>query len=234
MSPDVELELRRLGGVDGTINLLRQPAVGESSDTYAGRVELGAALLACKIGLGDAHTKCGATSAISSGSGVDGRGCQPQLVDSSAVATLRESWEPRALTAAINALLQGGRDVVGTRARCACVVYTPTRGWRPRYIAAHRSPAVPRSPSQYLLESWNCATSRCLALHAGLDVHACVCKYPSPCRICSSGGCSPKARSILLKVVVALGSRVPEAGVTSLLFDVLCDDIACSDTESES
>lgn len=108
MSPDVELELRRLGGVDGTISLLRQPAVGESSGIYAGRVELGAALLACKIGLGNAHIKRGAITSTST-SAVDGRACQQPLVDSNAVTTLRASWEPKALTAVIDALLQGRR-----------------------------------------------------------------------------------------------------------------------------
>lgn len=115
MSADLELELRRLGEINGTINLLRQPAVGESSDVYAGRVELGAALLACKIGLGNNHTKCGTTTSVSWGFAVNARDCQPQLVGSSAVATSRESWEPKALTAVINALLQGRRGMFDTR-----------------------------------------------------------------------------------------------------------------------
>lgn len=113
MSPDVELELRRLGGVDGVIDLLRQPAAGEVIDIYAGRIELGAALLACKTaGLGKAHTKCGVTTSTSSASAVRGRNCQQQPVDSSDVSTLGESWEPRALTAVIGVLLQGTRDVL--------------------------------------------------------------------------------------------------------------------------
>lgn len=115
MSPDVGLELRRLGGVGGAINLLRHPAVDEPRDTYAGRVELGAALLACKIGLGDTRAKCGAITSISSGSRVDAWDCQRPLVDSSAV-TLKESWEPRALAAVINALLQGSTTVLGALA----------------------------------------------------------------------------------------------------------------------
>eukprot|EP00903_Cladosiphon_okamuranus_P005904 g5838.t1 len=151
MSPDLELELRRLGGVDGIIKLFRKPALGESSDIYAERVELGAALLACKIDLGNNHPNCGTTTSVSSGFVVGTWDCQLQLAGSNAAATLRESWEPKALTVVINALLRG------------C--------------------------------------------------------------------CSSKARTMLLKVVAALGSRVPEAGVTTQLFDILSEGIACGDTQ---
>lgn len=122
MSPDVELELRRLGGINGTIKLLRPPATGESSDIYARRVELATALLACKIGLDSALKKCGATTSTSAGLPVDGLGCQQWLMGRSPVNALRESWEPKALTVVIDTLLRGRKCVfVGNRTRCFVV-----------------------------------------------------------------------------------------------------------------
>lgn len=53
---DVRLELRRIGGITGALNLLRSPCRGGAGHTTfdggifaAQRVELGAALLACGI-----------------------------------------------------------------------------------------------------------------------------------------------------------------------------------------
>lgn len=60
---DVELELRRLGGIQGALSLLRQPAVYNSHEVSASRIELGAVILACKIEL-ETRTRCGATSSL--------------------------------------------------------------------------------------------------------------------------------------------------------------------------
>lgn len=113
MSPaavDVDLELRRLGGFSGVFNLLRRRAiaVGESDDVYAGRVELGAALLACRIGLGNPHTIRGAITTPSSYE-VDGRDCQQRQqqqtqVDSSEVKALMATWGSNALAVVLDTL----------------------------------------------------------------------------------------------------------------------------------
>lgn len=49
MDDNMDLELRRLGGDRGLLGLLRTPAESESTDAFAARVELGAALIACRI-----------------------------------------------------------------------------------------------------------------------------------------------------------------------------------------
>lgn len=45
----MDLELRRLGGDRGLLGLLRPPSKSDSNDAFAARVELGAALVACRI-----------------------------------------------------------------------------------------------------------------------------------------------------------------------------------------
>lgn len=129
MSPaaaDVGLELRRIGGIDGAFNLLRRRAVRESDDVYAGRIELGVALLACKIGLGlcEAHTQRGAIKTPSS-SQVDGQDCQQrqrQVDSSSVVEALLPTWGAKALVVVLETLLRGGRDDFGGRTALQCVL----------------------------------------------------------------------------------------------------------------
>ena len=84
---DVELELRRLGGIDGAILLLRRHrppgggggggggGAGIDDEVQARRIELGAALLACVVGLDTAHTPPAAPAAATAGAAVAGCGC---------------------------------------------------------------------------------------------------------------------------------------------------------------
>lgn len=95
---EVDLELRRLGSVGGVLGLLRRRSVDESAHVYAGRIQLGAALLASKLDITPAHTKCGATTSAGGDAGGDEEG--------SAVVA---SWGGRALAAVLDAIVQGGR-----------------------------------------------------------------------------------------------------------------------------
>lgn len=84
---DVEVELRRLGGIDGAISLLRHHRAGTataatSDEVQAGRLELGAALLACAIGLGTATT----TTAAAAVAAVDDDGAAADNAAADAIA----------------------------------------------------------------------------------------------------------------------------------------------------
>lgn len=96
---DLELELRRLGCVDGVLGLLRRRSINESDHVYADRIQLGAALLACKLDLRAAPTKCGATAfaAGRGGAGGDEEG-----------SALTASWGEKALASVLDVVVQGG------------------------------------------------------------------------------------------------------------------------------
>ena len=98
----VELELRRLGGVDGVINLLRKPSAAESDDAFAGRVELGAALLGCKIGVGGVPT-CPLSAAHGRPHDHQQQACSSRT-ERSAV-----PWGLKAFVAVLDVLLKGTR-----------------------------------------------------------------------------------------------------------------------------
>ncbi|CBJ33243.1 hypothetical protein Esi_0448_0002 [Ectocarpus siliculosus] len=99
---DLELELRRLGCVDGVLGLLRRRSINESDHVYADRIQLGAALLACKLDLRAAPTKCGATAIAA------GRGGAGGDEEGSALAA---SWGEEALASVLTLVVQGCRHV---------------------------------------------------------------------------------------------------------------------------
>lgn len=110
LDTDVELEVRRLGGVSGVINLLRERSADESDNAYAGRIELGAALLGCKIGT---HTKRGASDFVASTT--SGRDHDQHIADSSRIEPSMLSWESKGFVAVLDVLVQGTEESVRTR-----------------------------------------------------------------------------------------------------------------------
>lgn len=122
---DIELELRRLGGIDGVLNLLHLSAgLGSAGSCCADRIELGAALLACRIAETRGGKKCGTTTRASSSP------CHPRIegekrassrgpMDGSTTTSMDTSWEPKALVFALDAL-QGVLCVRSASLRPGC------------------------------------------------------------------------------------------------------------------
>ena len=66
MIMNIELELKRLGGYSGLLRLLRGSAELKSSGAFAARVELVAALIACRIVNASSSIRCGGIALVSS------------------------------------------------------------------------------------------------------------------------------------------------------------------------
>lgn len=106
---DVELELRRLGGIDGMLNLFRRPLGRESNGAYADRIEFGTALLSCSIKHYSSKGRSGATRF----SGPNTKAAHEESMKSRAVQTadgptvvMAHEWKSKAL-ALITGALEG-------------------------------------------------------------------------------------------------------------------------------
>lgn len=100
---EVELELRRLGGDGGLLNLLRRSNGVETTIACAGRVELGAALVALKVKDTSRIRICGGTPRSSASYGRDVGERTPRVPIAATMA-----WESKVLLAVVDAL-QGAR-----------------------------------------------------------------------------------------------------------------------------
>lgn len=153
----VDLEVRRLGGVLGVLKLLRPPVGTEPTGFCADRIELGAAILACKVkNIPPEKTYDGSSnmsSMMRSLSNVaeeeEGCGEQELVVRHYQGKETGTPWETRALIAALDAL-QGLRRIhvltdycalydVGCRCRQSyyyCTVYTH-KSWRRNLLLSY-------------------------------------------------------------------------------------------------
>ncbi|CAM9298889.1 unnamed protein product, partial [Scytosiphon promiscuus] len=109
MSPvdDVEIELNRLGGIDAALVLFLRRSAHESNHFYLGRLQLGAALVACKIAkidLRSAPPERGGTR--SKECGVDWRDSRERNAEGRS--TEVSSWGPKCLVLVLEAFARGG------------------------------------------------------------------------------------------------------------------------------
>lgn len=112
---DVDLEVRRLGGVPGLLRLLRPPVGTASSGFCADRIELGAAILACKVNnIPPEKRRCGASNVLPMRPlGNAAEDCGKQGLFSRHYrggGGAGTPWETRVLIAALDAL-QGARRI---------------------------------------------------------------------------------------------------------------------------
>lgn len=113
---DVDLEVRRLGGVPGLLKLLRPPIGSASAGFCADRIELGAAILACKVkNIPPPEKRCGSSNVFSmrplGNTGEDDCGEQGLLFGHyRGGEEAGTPWETRVFIAALDAL-QGARRI---------------------------------------------------------------------------------------------------------------------------
>lgn len=104
----IDTEIGRLGGMDAVLDLLRKKENGKADPAFAKRIELGTALLVCRIkGRAERVRECGTTTSFSPSDGGAGQissSASRDDIDTHSIATKDTAWQPTSLSLALDAV----------------------------------------------------------------------------------------------------------------------------------